>query len=129
MNQSGETAARRQWRAPEDTKQFAVSLRKRMTLAEKVLWEALRGARLGGHRFRHQVPVGPYVVDFYCPSARLIVEVDGVSHMGRERYDARRDAWLGEVRSLRVLRVTEDEVMGNIETVSLRILAVLDEGA
>ncbi|HTT85199.1 MAG TPA: endonuclease domain-containing protein [Rhizomicrobium sp.] len=55
-----------------------------MTLPEVLLWNALRGGQLQNLRFRRQHPVGPYILDFYCPSARLAVEVDGAVH-SRER--------------------------------------------
>ena len=68
-------------------------LRREMTLPERLLWREIRGRRLGP-RFRRQVPMEPYVVDFYCPQARLIVEVDGEFHAERQVEDARRTARL-----------------------------------
>ena len=55
----------------------ARGLRKALTLPELVLWDELRGSRLAGFRFRRQHPLGPFILDFYCPAARLAVEVDG----------------------------------------------------
>jgi very-short-patch-repair endonuclease len=76
----------------------ARELRRSPTLPEGLLWQQLR-TRPGDLKFRRQHPIGFYVVDFYCPAARLIVEVDGESHgMGnRPARDARRDRWLGSV--------------------------------
>ncbi|HEX5452938.1 MAG TPA: endonuclease domain-containing protein, partial [Stellaceae bacterium] len=99
-------------RAPAKTFRRARELRRRMTLPEVVLWQALRQGRLAGLRFRRQHPIGPYVLDFYCPSACLAVEVDGLVHDAavRVRRDARRDAWLDE-RGVRVMRVTTKDVL------------------
>ncbi len=100
-------------RAPVTTSKRARTLRREMTLPEVVLWQALRGRRLKGLRFRRQHPVGQYILDFYCPSARLAVEVDGMAHDFVEQavHDARRDAWLSE-RGVRVLRFQARDVLG-----------------
>jgi very-short-patch-repair endonuclease len=76
-----------------------------MTLPEVILWRALRGKALQEFKFRRQHPVGPYVLDFYCPAHKLAVEVDGWSHnMGPLGRDERRDAHLARegVRTLRL---------------------------
>ena len=67
-----------------------------MSLPEVILWDCLRGQRLEGFRFRRQHAVGSYVLDFYCASARLAVEVDGSHHdlPGQIAHDQRRDRWL-----------------------------------
>jgi very-short-patch-repair endonuclease len=90
-------------------------MRRRSTRAERILWHALRGKQLYGLKFRRQVPIGPYIGDFFCPSARLIVEVDGITHVGRTA-DAKRDAWM-RGQGLSVLRVWDDEVTANLEGV------------
>jgi len=101
---------------------FARQNRKAPTPSEALLWARLRGRQLGP-RFRRQHPfaVG-IIVDFYCPSYRLVVEVDGGVH-SREvarRCDAARDAWL-ELRGLRVLRISselvERDVLAAIEII------------
>ena len=74
--------------------QAARKLRQNATDAERALWQQVRAARLGGHKFRRQAPVGRYIVDFVCFEARLIVEVDGGQHAERQRQDAQRTAWL-----------------------------------
>ncbi len=66
-------------------------LRSNMTDAERRLWSVLRLRQLAGLRFRRQMPLGPYIVDFCCPSLRLVVEVDGGQH-GESRRDGDRDA-------------------------------------
>jgi very-short-patch-repair endonuclease len=99
-------------RAPDRTFSRARQLRREMSLPEIVLWQALRKGRLAGSRFRRQHPIGPYILDFYCPSARLAVEVDGSAHdtAARVRHDARRQAWLAQ-RGIAVLRVRAGDVL------------------
>jgi very-short-patch-repair endonuclease len=88
-----------------------------MTDAEKKLWSLLRNNRLGV-KFRRQVPYGPYILDFYCVKARLVVELDGSQHYTAEgkRRDAKRDAYLRS-DGLDVLRFLNDEVLSNEEGV------------
>ncbi|HEY7577739.1 MAG TPA: endonuclease domain-containing protein, partial [Acetobacteraceae bacterium] len=68
----------------------ARALRRDATPAERLLWQGLRNRAVGRLKFRRQVPLGPYIADFYCASAKLVVEVDGVSHID-SRSDAVRD--------------------------------------
>jgi very-short-patch-repair endonuclease len=72
--------------------------RKAPTPAEAHFWGLLRDRRLDGVKFRRQLPLGPYVADFACPSLRLIVELDGGVHVLRAESDAARDAWLAANR-------------------------------
>lgn len=81
----------------------ARKLRKNMSVSEKWLWSQIRGRRLG-FAFKRQVPVGPYVLDFYCAEAALAIEVDGEQHLGLASRDARRDAWVME-RGIETLRI------------------------
>jgi very-short-patch-repair endonuclease len=83
----------------------ARNLRKNMTETEKLLWAELRRCATG-LRFRKQHPVdgAPYVLDFYAPSAKLAVEVDGAVHRGQQERDAARDAWLSRL-GIRVVRI------------------------
>jgi very-short-patch-repair endonuclease len=92
----------------------ARELRRRMTLPEVVLWQAMRKGRLAGLRFRRQHPIGIYVLDFYCSSACLAVEVDGAAHdaPSRLRHDARRDAWLAR-QGVTVLRFAATDVLND----------------
>src|ERR1051325_8501027 len=91
-----------------------------MTDAERLLWRHLRAYRLVGEKFRRQQPVGRYVVDFFHPSARLIIEVDGGQHNESET-DAKRDAWFRE-RDYTVLRFWNNDVLTNTESV-LEVIA------
>ncbi len=84
--------------------------------AEEKLWERLRNRRLEGHKFRRQVPLGRFIVDFACYDARVVVELDGGQHAESEADDAVRTQWL-EGRGFCVLRFWNDEVFGNLEGV------------
>jgi very-short-patch-repair endonuclease len=94
-----------------------------MTKAELRLWSRLRKPGPDGMRFRRQAPIGPCIVDFFCPERRLVVEVDGDQHglPGAAMRDAERDAWLAD-RGYRVIRFTNREVMTNIDGVCLTIV-------
>ena len=97
-------------------RQAARKLRQNATDAERALWQQLRAARLGGHKFRRQASIGRYIVDFVCFGACLIVEVDGGQHAERQRQDAQRTAWLAS-QGFRVLRFWNTEVLGDVEAV------------
>jgi len=100
----------------------ARALRRSPTLPEGLAWQILR-RRPGGFKFRRQHPLGPYVVDFYCPAAKLVIEIDGASHdMGtKPARDSRRDARLSE-QGFYVLRFNAAEVMSDLESVVTAIL-------
>jgi adenine-specific DNA-methyltransferase len=100
----------------------ARQLRRDMSDAERRLWYALRDRRFEGWKFRRQVSLGPYVVDFLCHSARLIVEVDGGQHSAE--VDARRTAFL-ESQGYRVIRFWNNDVWGNIDGVLQALDAAL----
>ena len=89
-------------------------LRRDQTDAERKLWFRLRDRRLDGLKFRRQVPIDCYVVDFCCESARLIVELDGGQHAERSAEDAARTAAL-EARGYLVLRFWNNEVLQNMD--------------
>ena len=99
----------------------ARELRKEAPIPERVLWGMLRGRRIGGLKFRRQQPIGPYVADFFCQDARLVVELDGQSHVGEEAKDAARDQYMRS-RGLEILRVPNDELLRNREGVAETIL-------
>jgi very-short-patch-repair endonuclease len=98
----------------------ARQLRRKSTFSERRLWETLRGKRLEGLRFRRQQPIGPYVADFFCPSAKLVVELDGYFHNDplRVERDEARTAWLRE-RGYRALRFrNEDDLSGVLAAIA-----------
>jgi very-short-patch-repair endonuclease len=97
-------------------RQRAKGLRQSMTRAERLIWRYLKAHHLDGLGFRRQVPIGAYIADFVCHEARLVVEVDGETHdfVARQRYDAKRDAWLA-TRGYLVLHLPNEEVLRNLE--------------
>jgi very-short-patch-repair endonuclease len=112
------------WHYRRDLRPRAKSLRRDPTPAERKLWyEVLRDLP---EKFTRQKPLARYVVDFYCSSCALVVEVDGDSHYDAAamRYDAERTAALRTL-GIRVLRFTNEDVMQRLEGVRDQILAAL----
>jgi len=104
----------------------ARALRRRQTEAERLLWNRLRDRQLSGLKFRRQVAIGTFIVDFVCFDARLVVELDGGQH-GEDRHaarDAARTTWL-EGEDFRVLRFWNNEVMDNVDGVLTAIVEAL----
>jgi len=98
----------------------ARQLRKNLTEAEKKLWSLLRQKQFDGHRFRRQTSIGPYIVDFFCPAAKLIIEVDGGQHAINAEADKARTQWL-EAHGYRVLRFWNNEILTNSDGVLARL--------
>jgi very-short-patch-repair endonuclease len=96
-------------------KQRARELRTRSTDAERRLWHYLRAHRLG-YKFKRQVPIECYIVDFVCYEKRLIIELDGGQHQDQQAYDTQRTAVLSK-KGFRVLRFWNHEVLQHIEAV------------
>ena len=94
------------------------SLRNDSTSAEATLWQGLKKRQLQGRKFRRQHSIGPYVVDFYCPTEKLAVELDGEAHNdpGREEYDAEREAFLRK-QDIRIVRFENRAVFEDVEVV------------
>ena len=99
-------------------KQYSRQLRENMTDAERQLWSKIRMKQLKGCQFYRQKPIGDYIVDFFCPRAKLVIEVDGSHHLVGEsiEYDRIRDEYLRGF-GLRVLRFTNTDVLTRIEGV------------
>ncbi|MCJ7530167.1 MAG: endonuclease domain-containing protein [Anaerolineales bacterium] len=102
--------------------QRAKELRRHMTPEEAMLWERLRANRLQGFHFRRQQVIAGFIVDFYCHSAGLVIEVDGSVHDQRVEYDLDRSRIL-ESLGLRVLRFKNQEIHEEIEGVLARVVA------
>ncbi|MEX2158508.1 MAG: DUF559 domain-containing protein [Dehalococcoidia bacterium] len=100
----------------------ARDLRRRQTKTEEALWHALRKRNLGGRKFKRQHRIGRYIVDFYCPQERLIIEIDGPIHIKQRASDRERQGIL-ESGGYRVLRVTTGQVESNIDGVVEEILS------
>jgi very-short-patch-repair endonuclease len=104
-------------------------LRNSSTVAETVLWKYLRGRQLDGNKFRRQSSVGPYIVDFFCPEKRVVVELDGARHFGPAAgdYDDRRTRYLEE-RGIKVIRFENRRLYRDLEGVLEDIRKALNEG-
>ena len=96
--------------------QRARQLRRDSSIPERLLWSRLRDARCGGLKFRRQRPVGPYVTDFFCASAGVVVELDGRSHDERQVYDDKWQRFL-EQQGFRVLRFSNDRLLQDLDGV------------
>ena len=110
-----------------ELKPFSRELRKNMTDTERLLWSKIRMKQLEGYRFQRQRIIGEYIVDFYCPKARLVIEVDGGPHYSDEmvKKDKIRDEYLKN-HGLKVLRYNDAEVLKNINGVIEDILSYLE---
>ncbi|MBV9331884.1 MAG: endonuclease domain-containing protein [Alphaproteobacteria bacterium] len=102
-------------------------MRSNPTVAERTLWQILRRKRFGV-RFRRQQPIGPFVVDFYCAPAKLVIELDGNHHLSPEEssYDERRSRWL-QSQGYAVIRFENSGVLNYEEAVIERIMAALEQ--
>lgn len=92
------------------------NLRKRQTDAEYKLWQHLRNKQINGFKFYRQYSVGSYILDFYCPSKKLAIELDGSQHLTDEEYDKRRTNYLN-ANGIEVTRFWDNEVLQETETV------------
>ncbi len=103
----------------ERSREAAGPLRRNQTPSEAVLRKELRSRRSSGLKFRRQHPIGPFVLDFYCPHARLAIELDGSIHDEPDQRlaDARRSDWLTMQAGITVLRFTNGDVVRDVEAV------------
>ena len=111
-------------RAEPRLRKFARQMRREPTEPEIWLWRHLSNSQLGGFKFRRQAAIAPFIVDFFCPSKGLIVEVDGDTHVADS--DARRDSAL-TARGFATIRFTNGEVRDNMDGVLITILTRLRE--
>ena len=118
------------WRGGEATKMVSTSIRRaaakklraNATPHERTLWRALKDLPIEGSHFRRQAPIGPYIVDFFCPAKRLILEIDGGHHNEDDvaKRDLERQNWL-ESEGYRVIRFWNSEIAGDLTAVLERI--------
>ena len=101
-------------------------LRKHMTDAERKLWHALRDRRFANIKFRRQVPLGQYIVDFVSFEKRIIAEADGSQHV-ESRYDAARDRWL-KAQGFTLLRFWNTDILKNLEIEEPHFAANMETG-
>ena len=99
-------------------------LRANQTDVERLLWSKIRDRQLSGFKFRRQVPIGRYIVDFVCKEAALIIALDGGQHSSITKYEADRRRWL-EQHGWRVLRFWNNDVIENLSGVLEVILATV----
>ncbi|HEV2649849.1 MAG TPA: DUF559 domain-containing protein [Rhizomicrobium sp.] len=92
----------------------AKEMRSDPVVTEKLFWSLVRNRRLGGHKFKRQVPIGPYIADFVCAEGDVIVELDGPTNEVRAGYDAARDAWL-RAQGYTVLRFTNAAFTADVD--------------
>jgi very-short-patch-repair endonuclease len=106
--------------------QRAEELRKKMTEAEKKLWEILKNKQNGGYKFRRQHPILKFILDFYCHEVKLGIEIDGQTHnsKGQKFYDDDRTEILKEY-GIKIIRFQNDDIIANLEEVKLKILSEL----
>lgn len=109
----------------EESTDVARRLRRNSTDTERLIWQRLRGRRLGGFKFRRQRPISGYVVDFVCMERMLVVEIDGGQHEWRAAQDERRTVAL-EAAGFRVVRFWNNDVMADIDGVLRQLLLVLE---
>jgi len=114
------------WLVSRTMRTRARSLRRDPTDAERTIWNAFRAHKLSGASFRRQTPIGPYVADFVCHAAKLVIELDGGQHFEQEhiKRDARRDEFLAS-KGYRVLRFNNHDAMTNRDGVLETIAAAL----
>src|SRR5687768_5564987 len=100
----------------------ARALRRTATDAERALWKLLRSRALFGAKFRRQHPLGPFILDFFCQEAALVVEADGAAHLPRPARDIARDRWLRAI-GCSVLRLPNREILEHPDRALARIRA------
>jgi very-short-patch-repair endonuclease len=110
---------------PPTHRKFARSMRIDSTKAENMLWQQLRNRQMDGHKFRRQVPMDGYILDFVCAEARLIIEVDGSQH-AESRRDKTRDAYFRS-QGFRVIRFWNEEIEAGLDFVCWSVLATLKD--
>jgi very-short-patch-repair endonuclease len=115
--------------APHRTRAFAKTLRRELSLPEVLLWQHLR-RKAQGIKVRRQHPIGPYILDFFCPAAKLAIEVDGMVHDTGDhpKRDAERDAWLLRY-GIATLRLPAYEILADMDAAVRSVLAQVDERA
>ena len=107
-------------------KQLSRDLRKNSTLSEVLFWNQVKGRKIKGYQFMRQKPMINYIVDFYCSKLKLVVEIDGDSHIGKEEEDDNRQSKI-EALGIKFLRFSDPDVKKNINGVILELLNKIDE--
>lgn len=116
MFYSNDTFDRLYLGASKELRKTATEFRKEMTEAEAIFWNRVRNRNLCGKKFRREHPLFKFIVDFYCPEKKLVVEIDGKIHDFQKEYDERRTYEL-EKFGIKVLRFANEDILNNIENV------------
>ena len=105
---------------------FAIDLRKNQTDAENILWFNIRNRKLNDIKFKRQVPIGKYIVDFVNMQKKLVIELDGSQHIDNSSYDEEHTRYLNSI-GYTVIRFFDNDVIKNINTVLEVILKKYSE--
>jgi very-short-patch-repair endonuclease len=97
----------------QNLKKLSQELRRNATYSERLLWRHLKGRQMHCYQFTRQKPVENYIVDFYCSKLHLVIEIDGITHGGKQKYDEKRDNRLRQI-GLTVLRFNTLYVVNQI---------------
>ena len=109
----------------KNLKEKSRKLRKEGTFAKALPWNELKSRTIKGYQFTRQKPIGPFIVDFYCSKLKLVIEVDGLTHIEKEEYDIKRQNYL-ESMGLKLLRFFDNDVRQNMTGVIAAIYEWID---
>ena len=109
-------------------KELARELRNNMTFAEKATWRMLNGKQFKGYDFHRQKPIGEFIADFYCYDLRLVIEIDGITHLDKDviKKDRIKSQYFNSI-GLNILRITDDLVLGNWMMVEKELIRYIKE--
>ena len=109
-------------------KELARELRNNMTFAEKATWRMLNGKQFKGYDFHRQKPIGEFIADFYCYDLRLVIEIDGITHLDKDviKKDRIKSQYFNSI-GLNILRFTDDLVLGNWMMVEKELIRYIKE--
>ena len=109
-------------------KELARELRNNMTFAEKATWRMLNGKQFKGYDFHRQKPIGEFIADFYCYDLRLVIEIDGITHLDKDviRKDKIKSQYFNSI-GLNILRFSDDLVLGNWMMVEKELIKYIKE--
>ena len=109
-------------------KELARELRNNMTFAEKATWRMLNGKQFKGYDFHRQKPIGEFIADFYCYDLRLVIEIDGITHLDKDviRKDRIKSQYFTSI-GLNILRFSDDLVLGNWMMVEKELIKYIKE--
>lgn len=107
-------------------KQLAKELRKESTLSEILLWNYLKKKQMKGCDFHRQKPIDNYIVDFYCPKLKLAIEIDGISHAEKEKYDEKRISRL-KFLGINILTFSDEQIKKNLNGTLIEIEDWIDK--